>query len=69
MQYEGGAENAFPGVSTAFADSSPALVLSHILPKERSRVFPLFNSTRSFATVKACGGAAVGDHADVDDEV
>ena len=51
MQYGPGAENAFPGVSTAFSDSSPVLLLPLGHPRGRDRVFPMFSSVRSYASV------------------
>jgi acetolactate synthase-1/2/3 large subunit len=51
MQYGPGAENAFPGVATAFSDSTPILCLPLGHPRSRAQVFPLFSSARSFADV------------------
>jgi acetolactate synthase I/II/III large subunit len=51
MQYGPGAENAFPGVATAYSDSVPILVLPLGHPRERAQVFPLFSSARSYASV------------------
>src|SRR5919198_2387781 len=51
MQYGPGAENAFPGVATAFSDSVPMLVLPLGHPRDRAQVFPLFSSARTFASV------------------
>ncbi len=51
MQYGPGAENAFPGVATAYSDSTPMLLLPLGHPRDRAQVFPLFNSARTFASV------------------
>ena len=51
MQYGPGAENAFPGVATAYSDSTPMLLLPLGHPRDRAQVFPLFSSARSFAGV------------------
>lgn len=51
MQYGPGAENAFPGIATAFSDSSPVLLLPLGHPRENAHVFPMFNSTRTYASV------------------
>lgn len=51
MQYGPGAENAFPGVATAYSDSVPVLVLPLGHPRDRSQVFPLFSSARTYASV------------------
>ncbi len=51
MQYGPGAENAFPGVSTAFSDSTPILLLPLGHTRERDRVFPMFSSVRTYASV------------------
>jgi acetolactate synthase-1/2/3 large subunit len=51
MQYGPGAENAFPGVATAYSDSTPLLFLPLGHPRERAQVFPLFSSARTFASV------------------
>jgi acetolactate synthase I/II/III large subunit len=51
MQAGPGSENGFPGVATAFADSSPILVLPLGPPRDRAQVFPYFNSSRAFETV------------------
>src|SRR5205807_236360 len=44
MQYGPGAENAFPGVATAYSDSTPMLLLPLGRPRDRAQVFPLFSS-------------------------
>jgi acetolactate synthase I/II/III large subunit len=51
MQYGPGAENAFPGVATAYSDSTPMLLLPLGHPRDRAQVFPLFSSARSFEAV------------------
>ncbi|HAL47099.1 MAG: hypothetical protein CL694_10620 [Chloroflexi bacterium] len=51
MQYGPGAENAFAGVATAFSDAVPMLLLPMGHPRERSGVFPHFNSARSFDAI------------------
>ena len=51
MQYGPGAENAFSGVATAFADSVPMLVFPLGHPRGREGVAPHFSSHRSYASV------------------
>ena len=51
MQYGPGAENAYPGIATAFSDSVPMLFLPLGQAREVSQVFPMFKSTRAFAPV------------------
>jgi acetolactate synthase-1/2/3 large subunit len=51
MQYGPGAENAFPGVATAYSDSVPVLLLPLGHQRDRAQVFPLFSSARTFASV------------------
>ena len=51
FQYGPGAENAFSGVATSFADSSPVLFLPLGYPKTRSGIVPHFSSVRSYETV------------------
>lgn len=51
MQSGPGSENAFPGLATAFADSTPVLVVPQGLPKERAYLQPNFDSQRAFASV------------------
>ena len=51
MQSGPGAENAFPGLAGAFADSSPVLVMAMGLPKERAALHPNFDSARAFGAV------------------
>ena len=51
MQHGPGAENAFPGISTAYSDSSPVLFMPMGHPLHRDRVFPLFSSVRTYESV------------------
>jgi len=51
MQYGPGAENAFPGVATAYSDSTPVLLLPLGHPRAQAQVFPLFSSARTYASV------------------
>jgi acetolactate synthase-1/2/3 large subunit len=51
MQYGPGAENAFPGVATAYSDSTPMLLLPLGHQRDRAQVFPLFSSARTYASV------------------
>jgi acetolactate synthase I/II/III large subunit len=51
MQYGPGAENAFPGVATAYSDSTPMLLLPLGHPRDRAQTFPLFSSARTYASV------------------
>src|SRR3981081_396156 len=51
MQYGPGAENAFAGIASAYSDSTPILLLPLGHPRETAQMFPLFNSTRTYATV------------------
>lgn len=47
-QYGPGAENAFPGIATAYADSSPVLYLAWGYEKDRAGVSPYFSVVESF---------------------
>src|SRR5437588_2060666 len=51
MQYGPGAENAFAGIASAYSDSPPILLLPLGHPRETAQMFPLFNSTRTYASV------------------
>jgi acetolactate synthase I/II/III large subunit len=51
MQYGPGAENAFAGVATTYSDSTPVLFLPLGHPRETAQLFPMFKSTRTFASV------------------
>jgi acetolactate synthase-1/2/3 large subunit len=51
MQSGPGSENAFAGIASAFADSSPILLLPQGLPRERSALQPNFDSQRAFGGV------------------
>ena len=51
MQSGPGAENAYPGVATAYADSSPILVIPAGFPKERAQVFPHYDSRMGYSSI------------------
>jgi len=51
MQLGPGAENAFSGISTAFSDATPVLLLPLGHPRESDGVFPLFSSVRTYRSV------------------
>jgi acetolactate synthase I/II/III large subunit len=51
MQYGPGAENAFAGIASAYSDSTPVLLLPLGHPRDTAQMFPLFNSTRTYASV------------------
>ncbi len=51
MQYGPGAENAFPGIATAFSDSVPILFLPLGHARESAQLFPLFKPTRTYASL------------------
>jgi acetolactate synthase-1/2/3 large subunit len=51
MQYGPGAENAYPGVATAFSDSTPVLLLPLGHAEDRQGVVPLYRSDVGFASV------------------
>jgi acetolactate synthase I/II/III large subunit len=51
MQYGPGAENAFAGIASAYSDSTPLLLLPLGHPRETAHMWPLFNSTRTYASV------------------
>ena len=51
MQSGPGAENAYPGVATAYADSSPILIVALGLPKERAQTFPEYDSRMGYASI------------------
>ena len=51
MQYGPGAENAFPGIATAYSDSTPMLILPLGHPLNRDKVFPMFSSLKSYESV------------------
>ncbi len=51
MQFGPGAENAYPGVATAYSDSTPLLILPLGHRRDQAQVFPLFSSARAFASV------------------
>ncbi len=63
MQYGPGAENAFPGVATAYSDSTPMLLLPLGHQRDRAQVFPLFSSARTYASVtKSVETIGMGGH-------
>ncbi|MGE0797933.1 MAG: thiamine pyrophosphate-requiring protein [Lautropia sp.] len=51
MQYGPGAENAFSGIATAYADSSPILLLPLGHRREVAQVPPTFRSARVYAPI------------------
>lgn len=51
MQYGPGAENAFPGVATAYSDSVPILLLPLGHPRDTAQTHPYFRAVRSYASV------------------
>lgn len=51
MQYGPGAENAFPGIASAFSDSAPVLLLPLGHPRDTAQTFPMFRSSVSYAAV------------------
>ncbi len=51
MQYGPGAENAFSGVATAYSDSAPVLLLPLGHGRDVAQTFPLFRSSRTYASV------------------
>lgn len=51
MQYGPGAENAYPGISTAYSDSTPMLLLPLGNSRMTDGVPPLYSSVRSLASV------------------
>jgi acetolactate synthase-1/2/3 large subunit len=51
MQYGPGAENAFPGIATAYSDSAPLLVLPLGHSRAQMPVFPNFRASRTYASV------------------
>jgi thiamine pyrophosphate-dependent acetolactate synthase large subunit-like protein len=63
MQYGPGAENAFAGIASAYSDSSPVLLLPLGHPRETAQMWPLFNSTRTYASVtKSVEPVALPEH-------
>jgi len=55
MQYGPGAENAFPGVASAFSDGVPVLFLPTGHPLDRRQLPPLFSAARAFSPVTKWG--------------
>lgn len=51
MQYGPGAENAFPGIASAYSDSVPLLLLPLGHNRDMAQVFPTFKSSRTYASV------------------
>ncbi|NQW16978.1 MAG: thiamine pyrophosphate-requiring protein [Chloroflexi bacterium] len=51
MQYGPGVENAYPGIATAYSDSSPVLLLPLGHSRAIQDTFPLFSSMRSLGSV------------------
>jgi acetolactate synthase-1/2/3 large subunit len=51
MQYGPGAENAYPGVATAFSDSVPMLFLPLGHPSSRESISPMYSSLKSYDSV------------------
>ncbi len=51
MQYGPGAENAFPGIASAYSDSVPLLLLPLGHGRDMSQVYPMFKSTRTYDSV------------------
>ncbi|MGH7065390.1 MAG: thiamine pyrophosphate-requiring protein, partial [Stellaceae bacterium] len=49
--YGPGAENAFAGVATAFSDSAPGVFLPLGHPRETAQLFPMFKSSRTYASI------------------
>src|ERR1700694_2375892 len=63
MQYGPGAENAFAGIASAYSDSTPVLLLPLGHPRETAQMWPLFNSTRTYASVnKAVEPVTLPEH-------
>ena len=51
MQSGPGAENAVPGIATAFSDSSPILLLPLGYPRERDALRPAFSAVRALGPI------------------
>ena len=62
MQAGPGAENAFAGVATAYADSVPILLLPASSPRARHGVHPTFRPSETYSTItKWAGNVSVPD--------
>ena len=48
MQYGPGAENAYPGIATAYSDSTPVLLLPLGHPRERAGINPHYSSLKGY---------------------
>lgn len=63
MQYGPGAENAFAGIASAYSDSTPVLLLPLGHPRDTAQMWPLFNSTRTYASItKSVEPVALPEH-------
>ena len=51
MQYGPGAEKRYPGVATAYSDSTPILLLPLGEPRERQGILPHFSSVANYGGV------------------
>ncbi len=51
MQYGPGAENAYPGIATAFSDSTPMLLLPLGHDRAQDGVFPLYSAPKGYASM------------------
>ena len=51
MQYGPGAENAYPGIATAYSDSVPLLLLPLGHPRERAGISPHYSGLKSYEDV------------------
>lgn len=51
MQWGPGAENAIPGIATAFSDSSPILLLPLGFARERDSLRPNFSAVHGLASI------------------
>ena len=51
MQFGPGAENAYPGIATAFSDSTPVVLLPLGHPRTRDGIRPHYSAVRGLASV------------------